>query len=264
VKQQHLGLGEAPGCASLNKEWLEPAFLRNHASARALLVLGSVVTDIRNSIGGVTYSRNKGGAYSRARVAPINPRTPAQTIVRANFAANSKAWSSLLTAEQRTAWTNFAAANPLSNIFGASIIISGLAMFNKLNQTLSQVGEANITDPPADLSVDAQAAVDTVSMDSTTPTVTVNTGTQSAPNDGGYYIFGTRPLAPGRTPGNSDMRFIDFQPMVAAAVSVDITAKYLALFGTFIAGQSVGYAIGSLNGDTGAVTPAIRFNVVTT
>lgn len=225
----------------------------------ALIALGSVATEIRGSIGGVTYSRNKGGAYARARVAPINRKTPAQTLVRANFAANAKAWSGTLTSAERAAWTAFAAANPLVNILGASIIVSGLAMLLKLNQVLSQIGEPNIVSPPPDLAVDAMAAPTSVTATHSAQTVVVNTAAQTVDAGASYYIFATAPLAAGKTPGTSSYRYIGTYPGVAAAVAVDISAAYIALFGAFGAGASIGVAVATVNTASGAVTPAVIF-----
>jgi hypothetical protein len=226
----------------------------------AKLTLGSMVTDARGSVGGVVYSRNKGGAYSRARVAPINRNTPAQTLVRANFGANSKGWSASLTAGERTAWTAFAAANPRVNILGASIILSGIAMYQSLNQVLSQIGQGNITDPPPDLSVPALAAV-TGGTAASAATVSLTTNAQAVVADAAYYIFATRPLSPGSTPQTSDLRYVTTANAVAAATTVDISDEYVALFGTFNSGASIGLAVSTVNEVSGAVTPALRFNL---
>jgi hypothetical protein len=230
----------------------------------ALLTLGSVVTDIRKSIGGTTYSRNKGGAYARARVAPINRNTPAQSQVRANFASNAKLWSGTFTAAERTAWAAFAAANPLVNILGASIIVSGLAMAQKLNQVLAQIDQPVITTPPPDLSVPALAAPLSITTDSTTGAIIINTNDQSLVAGANFYVFATPALAAGKTPSTSDYRFVQNTAPTAVAASVDISDKWAALFGSFSAGASIGIACGTVNTETGAVTKAVIFNAIAT
>lgn len=230
----------------------------------AIITFGATLAAARGSIGGTVISRNKGGAYMKARVAPINVKSPAQTVVRANFAANAKAWSSLLTAGERTAWTNFAAVNPLVNRLGASIIVSGLSMFVKLNQVLSQTGNPNITAPPPDLSVQPVAAALSVAAVSGASTVIVTTDVQPAPNEGAYYIFATRPLAPGIKPGQSDLRFMLALAQVSAAITVDISTPYVAAFGAWNVGASIGVSVGFFNQLSGAVTPAEQFNIVST
>lgn len=229
----------------------------------ALIAAGSVVSDIRGSIAGTTYSRNKGGLYARARVAPINRNTPAQTLVRNNFATNAKLWSGTFTADERAAWTAFAAANPLVNILGASIIVSGLAMAQKLNQVLSQVGAATITAPPPDLSVPALAPASGVVVDDTGPTMEVTTTAQAVVAGAKYYIFATPGLSPGKTPQTSQFRYIGAYAGVAAATSVSFVDNWQLLFGAVPAtGLVVGVLVATVNTESGAVTPGLRFNAV--
>lgn len=228
----------------------------------ALIQTGAVVNQIRGSVGGTVASRNLGGAYMRARVAPVNRRTPAQQAVRANFAINSKAWSGLLTADQRAAWTFFAQANPLVNVLGASIIVSGLAMYNKLNQVLSSIGFPNISDPPADLSVPTLAAIDGVVSVSGTQHVTINTEIQAVVADASYYIFAAPPMAAGKTASSSDFRALAAFGPSAAAVAIEVGSQFIARFGAFIAGQSISVMVATVNTASGAVTPALKYNTI--
>lgn len=230
----------------------------------ALLTFGTNITQARGSAGGSVYSRNKGGAYLRARITPANPKTVAQMKVRNTFAANAKAWSGTLTAAQRLAWTNFAIANPLVNILGATITVSGLAMYQKLNQVLAQIGSANISDPPADLSVPANGAATGITMDSTTGVFTIVTAAQVTAAGMRYYVFATKALPPGRQPGTSDFRYITTVAAVAAATTLDISVGYYNTFGAGTPGANVGVLVATVNIATGAVTPGLRFAALMT
>lgn len=230
----------------------------------ALMKLGIVATDIRNSVGGTVFSRNNGGAYTRARVAPINRRTPKQTFVRNNFAINSKAWSATLTATQRSAWTFFAQHNPSVNVLGASIILSGLAMYNRLNQVLSQIGDPNISDPPADLSVQPLAPITGVTATSGGPTMELVTTAQALVPQAEYLIFATGPLSAGRKPPTSAYRFMGSFPSVAAAVAVNFLTEWNAAFGALNTGNSIGVSAGTVNNLSGATTPPLIFNIIST
>jgi hypothetical protein len=230
----------------------------------ALMQLGIITTDVRGSVKGTVFSRNLGGSYMRGRVAPVNRNTPAQTLVRQNFAANAKLWSGSMTAAQRTAWTFFAQANPLVNVLGASIIVSGLAMAQKLNQVLSQIGGMPSLDPPADMSVPVLAAVTGADAQTTGPVIEVQTNAQAVVAGAKYYVFATKPLAAGKKPAKSDYRFIGAFAAVAAATSFDFTSQYEALFGEFAIGQSIGVLVSTVNTTTGAVTPGLVFNILAT
>lgn len=230
----------------------------------ATIKTGATVSDIRGSIGGTTFSRNTGGAYSRARVAPINRNTPKQSAVRQGFAANTKLWSGAMTALQRAAWTLFAQANPVPNRLGDSIILSGLAMANGLNQTLTNILRPVSLDPPSDLSVPTLVAVTAVTADFSTQTIEATTIAQSVTAGAAYYIEATGPLAAGRTPPTSGYRFMASKAAVAAAVVVDFSAEWIATYGAFIANQSIGVRISTVNTNTGARTPALVFNIIST
>lgn len=225
----------------------------------ALVRMGALANEARNSIGGGTWSRNKGGAYVRARVTPLNPRTAAQGAVRADFGANAKAWSGTLTADQRTAWTLFAQANPLVNVFGASIIVSGIAMYQKLNQVLKVIGVAPIADPPSDLSVPALAAALSFSVSVAGPNLTVETDAQVVVAGAKYYVFGTKNLPAGRQPTTSDYRFIGTFAAVAAAMEFDVEGPWQAVFGAPTLGANIGVLVATVNVATGALTPGLRF-----
>jgi hypothetical protein len=228
----------------------------------ALMKLGIVATDIRRSVGGTVFSRNLGGAYTRARVAPVNRNSPKQTAVRANFAANSKLWSGTMTAAQRLAWQFFAASNPLVNVLGASIIVSGLSMAQKLNQRLVQIGKPPILNPPLNLNVPAMPGVFGVVAASGAGTIVVSTGLQAVDTTVWWYVFATRPLAPGKTASSSDFRYVTFVPQIAAAVDFPIGTIYASIFGAWAAGASLSFDIGTIATASGAVTPGQRFNII--
>lgn len=230
----------------------------------ATILLGPIASDVRGSTGGTTFSRNKGGAYMRARVTPVNPFTSKQSVVRANFAVNSKAWSGTLTADQRAAWSFFAQNNSLINRVGQTIIISGNAMYNSLNQVLKQIGVAPISDPPTDLSVPALAAVLSYDVDSAGPATQILTAAQSVVAGAKYYIYATGPLAPGRTPQTNQFRFIGAYAAIAAAVFVDFTDAWQATFGTILAGKNYGVRVASVNTASGALTAPLTFSIIGT
>jgi hypothetical protein len=230
----------------------------------ALMKLGIVATDIRNSVGGTVFSRNLGGAYTRARVAPVNRNTPAQTLVRSNFGNTSKLWSSTLTADQRAAWTLFAQNNPMVNVLGASIIVSGIAMFNRLNVVLAQIGSPPILDAPPDLSVPALAAPLDLMANYSTPQIKIDTDVQTVVADAAYYIFATGPLAPGKTPPTSGYRFMTSQPPAGTETDIDITSWWEAKFGTIPTGASIGARVSFVNTMTGALTPGQIFWALST
>ena len=67
-----------------------------------------VYTAIRGSIGGITYTKNQfQSLIAKARVAPTNPRTNNQTLMRSAFAGASQMWTDA-TPAVRAAWEAYA------------------------------------------------------------------------------------------------------------------------------------------------------------
>lgn len=107
-----------------------------------------VYTQASGSIGGVTYSHNAGGLYTRARAIPVNANTVYQQAVRNFMQQCAAAWSTILTAPQRAAWKNYADSVPYMNSLGEPVFITGLAMYCACNTPRLQAGLTRIDAGP--------------------------------------------------------------------------------------------------------------------
>lgn len=122
-----------------------------------LIQFGPGIADARGSIGGNTFSRNRFGAYMRARTTPVNPQSSRQNLIRAAISALAGQWSQVLTQAQRDAWEVYAASITRSNKLGQQIKLTGFNMFVRSNsirlQNLDDVvvaGPTTLTLPGAD------------------------------------------------------------------------------------------------------------------
>lgn len=113
-----------------------------------MLFKSQVYTQASGSVGGLTYSRNAGGMYTRGRAMPVNPNTVQQAEVRALMAQLSNTWVNVLSEANRSAWSSYAEATPITNRLGEPINISGLAMFNRTNLPRLQAGLTMVTNGP--------------------------------------------------------------------------------------------------------------------
>ena len=89
---------------------------------------GPTVAEVRGSIGGTVYSRNRYGAYMRNRAKPVVSTTEFATSAKARMSAATQAWSGL-TDTQRASWNNFAASNPVPGSLGIPVVLTGHAAF---------------------------------------------------------------------------------------------------------------------------------------
>lgn len=113
----------------------------------AKIKLSALVSEMRGKLNGSVFSKNRGGAYLRTKVTPVNPATLAQGLVRATLTNLSQAWRGL-TQAQRDAWNNAVSNFTGTDIFGDIRTPSGLNLYTKLNLNLANVGIAPISAPP--------------------------------------------------------------------------------------------------------------------
>ena len=144
----------------------------------AIITPGPLAAAVSGSIGGVVFSRNRGGAYVRNRSIPVDPNTQSQQNVRSILATQSASWADQTDAV-RAAFANWAVQNPVINALGNSILLSGQQAFVQLNARLALNGDTLLTEPPiinapdglASLVLDADIGVGDVDLTFTvTPT----------------------------------------------------------------------------------------------
>lgn len=118
--------------------------------------LGSIVTDARGSIGGVTYSRNHYGLYAKARVTPINPKTARQTAIRTSIAFLADMWAGTLTAPQRAAWDLYGSNVAMTDSLGATMFLTGYNHFIRSNLLIKLAGGVIVVAGPVIFELPAQ------------------------------------------------------------------------------------------------------------
>lgn len=138
-----------------------------------LLKFGGIIADGRGSIGGITISRNSSGAYARARITPVNPKTALQSAIRAIVAAVTVRWLGTLSQLQRDAWKVFASNVPAKNMLGETINLSGFNQFCKSNIVANNVSLPNIDDAPVVFDLPGEDTTYTSEIDSGTGKVTI-------------------------------------------------------------------------------------------
>lgn len=90
-----------------------------------------VFTAVSGSIGGITYSHNRGGMYTRGRATPVNPSTTAQQRIRMYVSTVVGYWTNTLTDAERTSWNDYAANVPLPDQFGEPRNVTGQQMWTR-------------------------------------------------------------------------------------------------------------------------------------
>lgn len=115
----------------------------------AILKFGVIVTGIRGSIGGTTFSQNGSSAYAKAWAQGPQPKSSKQQAQCAALGSMGAYWKAL-TVAQRAAWDTYAAlpAQALTNSLGLTYYASGWNWFVKnVRQQLSVTMSPTYTAP---------------------------------------------------------------------------------------------------------------------
>lgn len=226
----------------------------------AKIMFGGGVSEMRGSQAGNTFSRNRGGSYTRQRVTPLNPQSARQQSVRNSLLELSTAWGTVLTQSQRDAWTSFAASWPTTDVFGASIVLTGLQMYTRQNMTLLQAGLTRLDDPPADLDVESLLTMSIVADESSNNLVVTFTPTPVAATSH-VQVFATPNLQPGISFAKNKLRLI--HTSAAAGTSpITITTEYTDAFGSMVTGKKVIVQARIIDDATGAVSVPLQASAI--
>ncbi len=177
----------------------------------ALIKLGALAQDVRGSLNGTTFSRNKGGAYVRSKVSPVQPVSDFSANSRQAFKIASQAWASSLTATERGAWIAFAAIHPFINVFGDSINLSGIAFFQAANKRLQQLGFPMVADAPVEWDVTPPGAIAPVLSVDGVGNVSLIINPSAAPDvvTDIAYLFATPKIPNGALPQKNQYRLVN-------------------------------------------------------
>lgn len=163
-----------------------------------MLVKSALVTDASGSVGGLTWSRNRGGQYVRARVVPTNPNTSFQAAVRGFVSQLASLWVNTLTVAQRAAWDAYAINVSTQNRLGDDITVTGLNMYVRTNVPALQALFARQDDAPTifdlgDYTIPAIVASETLQQ---VAVVFTDTDDWVDEDDAGMLVYVSRPKNP--------------------------------------------------------------------
>lgn len=178
------------------------------------------------SVGGLTYSRNRGGLYTRRRAIPTNPATEAQGIARTNMATAVSLWTNTLTSAQRAGWNTYAQNTPTVDVLGQAQTLSGQQMFVRNTTTRLVAGLPNILAGPTASGLgltpswDADPTIDDTQHLDGVATVT------GAGVLGDLVVYVSRPVTPSRTTAHETRRYAATEgPPVAGVFTVATSAQ---------------------------------------
>jgi len=122
----------------------------------ALVKFGGGITDMRGSIGGNVYTRNRFGAVCRQNTKPVNPKTSRQDLARSIMALVVSSWNSTASAAQKLAWETYADSISWLNKLGESVNLTGFNHFVRSNCARRQVNYSMVYAGPTTLTLPSE------------------------------------------------------------------------------------------------------------
>lgn len=193
--------------------------------------LSQLASDIRGSVDGLTFSRNRFGRVIRARVSPVNPTTPAQVQVRQLFGGLSHLWSTGIGEENTTAWHTAATSTTLYDSLGQSYSPTGQNLFLAVNLIRSLMGESVTLVPEIGGSFPLLYTVSGSAMANNPPTadsISV-TWTGAASAQQGYAVYAAAPIRHGvRYIARPRYRWMGYTtgPVYTLAIGTQFVARF--------------------------------------
>jgi len=156
--------------------------------------VSQIVSEIRGSINGVTFARNRFGQYARAKASPVQPRTPAQTERRAQLTVLSQRWRTLDEA-LRSEWRALADELTRSDTLGMTYRLTGLQAYLQVNLWRALLGLAPQDNPPPQLAAPNPVSIRAINYD--IDQNILNIEFTPAPYTGALAIWATAPFSRG-------------------------------------------------------------------
>ena len=224
--------------------------------------IGLLSSAASGKLGGIVASHNRGGTYFRHHAVPVQPRTPAQTLVRNQLQGFSSAFKSL-TQAQIAGWNALALTVTLKSKLGTTYNPTGQQLFVSCNKHLAAINiTALLSNAPTIPSIPGFTSF-TVATTSSYGYTTAITGTYTpSPSASfGIELRASSVLSAGRTfVGKSQFRTLaGYNP--ATGLTTDLLTPFLAKFGPLPSSGMIAYELRYIDPATGFAGAPIRATV---
>jgi hypothetical protein len=224
--------------------------------------IGLLSSAASGKLGGIVASHNRGGTYFRHHAVPVQPRTPAQTLVRNQLQGFSSAFKNL-TQAQIAGWNALALTVTLKSKLGTTYNPTGQQLFVSCNKHLAAINiTALLSNAPTIPSIPGFTSF-TVATTSSYGYTTAITGTYTpSPSASfGIELRASSALSAGRTfVGKSQFRTLSgYNP--ANTLPTDLLTPFLAKFGPLPSSGMIAYELRYIDPASGFAGAPIRATV---
>lgn len=115
----------------------------------AIIAYGPLATEVRGSIGGTTFSKNRFAKIVRAKVSPVHRPTTKRTAYKTRFSSTVYRYLNTITPEQRAAWETLGDNTTFINALGQEYHPTGNNLYLRTNILYRYMGQTWIDTAPA-------------------------------------------------------------------------------------------------------------------
>jgi hypothetical protein len=188
---------------------------------------GSIITELRGSIGGTTFQKNKFGHTAKNKGIPTSTGTNIQFTRRNAMLYIVQAWNNLTDA-QRNLWNSYAATYPQPIKNNVLVQLSGYALFIKYNAIILSMHFPLFT-TPALIPTTFPLLSPSLKWDAGTSRLYFNEGASPFNNHMMIQFFLSPPIKAGQSFNRNKLRFV-FQTLQGEG-QININIDYTAVFG---------------------------------
>lgn len=113
----------------------------------ARIIYGPIITDIKGSIGGITFQKNGAGTIARLKPRKVKTNTQKQRDQQPRLKQVQREWN-LLSLVNKILWNDFAAINNKIGLDGQEKTLTGYQWFLSINENLLLINQDILESPP--------------------------------------------------------------------------------------------------------------------
>ena len=195
----------------------------------ARIKFSAFVSEIRGTVAGTTFQKNKYGYTVKNRPNMVRPRSSRQFINQIDFTWAQRQWA-LLTETNRAAWNSWAEEFPQYAKNNPEAQLNGYNVFAR-NQYFRKLANLGLLTEPNPVPIEPPTYEDTfVIYNDTNEDIQVTTPTFSATDAYWMLFFASAPVKGSKSFLNTNTRFMFANALVSATV-IPFTDQYLSAFG---------------------------------
>lgn len=226
------------------------------------ILLSAIVTDMRNSTAGTTFTKNRYGNVMKKKQTPVKQTTEFQNYWRQGQAGIAQRWRTLSDSDRQT-WIDGSSNFPYQDSFGNTVFLSGFSLYQKLNLNLRIINENPIdTCPAADSTPTFQDFFVLADWDAVNDRyeITVGNSSEQSTVDFKCVIYATQPASQGKMTAGKTNYFV--QNWEAATEGTDISQNFKQFFGNPAVGQKSFFQIFMISKLTGQRSVSLTTSLI--